>query len=173
MASDCVKVTSPTVDSSSRWCLATYGCSCARVAWVPQHWIDEASTIQLGLHMWFLIVSIVETWTVWPELWNRCTGDPGRKSVRWDIQFRQRFMRRTSKPKMPACKVDLQQTLVNCYAVSNCFAQYHCSHLANTIAIRHVVVGAECRFCLDPALVLAGCCGQDFVDYNLYLPLSF
>ncbi len=49
----------------------------------------------------------------------------------------------------------------------------YCSHLANTIAIRHVAVGAECRFCLDLALVLTGCCGQDFVDYNLYLPLSF
>ncbi len=48
---------------------------------------------------------------------------------------------------------------------------FWCSHLANTIAIQHIVVDAEYRFCLDPALVLAGCCGQDFADYNLCLPL--
>ncbi len=35
-----------------------------------------------------------------------------------------------------------------------------CSHLANTVAIRHTAAGAGCWFWLDPVLVHSGCCGQ-------------
>ncbi len=35
-----------------------------------------------------------------------------------------------------------------------------CSHLANTVVIRHAAAGAGCRFWLDPALVCFGCCGR-------------
>ncbi len=76
--------TSSIVDSSSRQCLATYGCSCTRVAWVPQHWSDKASTVQPGPHtMRYLVVFIVKMWTVCLELWNRCTGDPGNPNDLW------------------------------------------------------------------------------------------
>ncbi len=56
--------------------------------------------------------------------------------------------------------------------LSNKAAKYDygwCSHIANTI--RHAAVGAECLFCLDPALVLAGCCGQDSSPIIIFFPL--
>ncbi len=56
----------------------------------------------------------------------------------------------------------------------------YCSHLANTVVIRHAATGAGYRFWLDPALVHSGCCGRRsasvfvfFFSYNLVPCCSF
>ncbi len=91
-----------------RQCSATYGCSCARVTWAPQHWSDEASTVQSRPHtVCFLVVSIIETGTVRLVLGNRYPGDPGNPGDLW-THFKRRVWKQHFKKwieRIGACLV--------------------------------------------------------------------
>ncbi len=97
--------TSSMVDSSSRECSVAYGCPSVRVTWVPQHWSNEASTVQARPHAaQFLVVSVVEMWTAWLEFQNRSPGDSGNTNNLW--MHTERGVRNHNKKmckKMKAC----------------------------------------------------------------------
>ncbi len=64
-------------------CTTAHECFCASVAWAPQHWSDASTVQPRHCTVWFLVVSITETWTVWLEYRNRSPDDPGNLDDLW------------------------------------------------------------------------------------------